>query len=147
MQFAPRVYYLNLTDSEPIGLYRITPLAGEISRGEMVFLEVPRSAKPYIYGRGWLPKGWLLLKHVGAVAGDEYCIKNYQLTINNQTIGPIFKTDSQGLPLPYLKGRFRVPQGYFLPIATRVTNSFDGRYFRAIPTQLIKGKAIPLITF
>jgi len=67
-------FWLNLTDSEPMGLYRLEPLKGGVRRGELILMDVPKEFRKYVYGRGWLPEGWSLFKHVGAVAGDTYCV-------------------------------------------------------------------------
>ena len=38
----------------------------ELQIGEVVILKVPSRARTYVYGRGWLPEGWDLIKNVGA---------------------------------------------------------------------------------
>jgi conjugative transfer signal peptidase TraF len=138
---------LSLTDSQPYGIYRRIPLNGQLKHGELVLFKVPDQASPYVYGRGWLPKGWLLLKNVGALPGDRFTISNHCLMINNKYIGPVFKQDSKSKPMPRLRGCYQVPKGYFLPISTHIKKSFDGRYFGAISTKLIVGKAKPVIIF
>jgi conjugative transfer signal peptidase TraF len=140
-------YYLNLSNSEPLGIYLLTPFRGDPKTGELVILDVPAQARPYIYGRGWLPEGGRLLKNIGAVPGDQVIISNDGIVINHQYIGPVFDQDSQGKPLPKLRGSFRIKPGYFLPIATAIPNSFDGRYFGPVPLRLIVGKAKPVLIF
>ncbi len=142
-----RVFWINLTDSEPIGLYRLHPLQGGVRRGNMVIMEVPEGFRQYVYGRGWLPEGWSLLKHVGAVAGDSYCVENERFIVNGTFIGPVYRSDQEGKPLPKLEGCREVPAGYFLPVATHIPRSFDGRYMGAIRLSVIKGVATPIVTF
>jgi conjugative transfer signal peptidase TraF len=143
----PRVFWLNLTDSEPVGLYRLHPLEGGVRRGEMVIMGVPEEFRQYVYGRGWLPKGWPLFKHVGAVAGDSYCVENGRFIVNGNFIGPVYFFDQEGKSLPKLEGCRQVPAGYFLPVATHISRSFDGRYMGAVTPSMIKGVATPILTF
>ena len=141
-----RRYWLNLTDSEPMGLYRLEEFDGKLRRGDVIVMAVPSEFRQYVYGRGWLPEGWALFKHVGAVAGDTYCISESTLTINGVTIGPVYETDQEGLPLPRLHGYRQVPAGFFLPVATRIKRSFDGRYMGPVRTSEIRGVARPILT-
>jgi conjugative transfer signal peptidase TraF len=140
-------YYLNLSNSEPWGIYRLYLFQGDLKTGELVIMDVPAQARPYVYGRGWLPEGGRLLKNIGAIPGDQVMIKNDRFMINQKYIGPVFDQDSQGNPLPKLRGSFRIKPGYFLPIATMIPNSFDGRYFGPVPLRLIVGKAKPVLIF
>uniref|UniRef100_C6DZ96 Conjugal transfer protein TraF n=1 Tax=Geobacter sp. (strain M21) TaxID=443144 RepID=C6DZ96_GEOSM len=139
-------FWLNLTDSEPIGLYRVHQVDREIRRGEMIVMEVPSEFRPYVYGRGWLPEGWALFKHVGAVAGDVYCVVESWLIVNGKPVGPVYLVDEEGRPLPQLKGCKEIPEGYFLPVATRIPRSFDGRYMGPVHLALIQGVARPILT-
>jgi conjugative transfer signal peptidase TraF len=140
-------FYFNLTPSEPLGVYYRASFSGRLRQGEMVFLEVPLQARPYLYGRAWLKKGVLLLKHVGATDGDQVSVTDHEIRINGSYIGPVASVDFKGRPLPKLRGKFRVRRQYFLPIATYRWNSFDGRYYGPVPYSLVRGKAVPLITF
>lgn len=140
-------FWLNLTDSEPIGLYRVYPVDREIRRGDLIVMAVPQEFRQYVYGRGWLPEGWALFKHVGAVAGDVYCVSGSWLTVNGNPVGPVYVADEEGRPLPRLQGCRQVPDGHFLPVATRIKRSFDGRYMGAVKLSTIKGIAKPIATF
>ncbi len=143
----PPQYYLNLSKSMPLGVYKLIPFDGDLKTGESVILEVPEPARPYIYGRGWLPQGWLLIKTVGALPGDKVTITDDAIKIKDVYIGPVFDTDTEVRPLPRLRGSINIPEKHFLPIATYIRNSFDGRYFGPVPFDLIRGKAVPVITF
>ena len=141
------IFWLNLTDSEPMGLYRLEKFEGSIRRGELIVMSVPTEFHQYVYGRHWLPEGWSLFKHVGAVPGDVYCVTASSLTINGVTIGPVYAADAAGLPLPRLRGCRRVPAGHFLPVAVGTDRSFDGRYMGPVKVSAIKGIARPIVTF
>jgi conjugative transfer signal peptidase TraF len=141
-------YYLNLTRSEPLGIYQLAPCnVRQLRVGDLVIMDVPRQTRQYVYGRRWLRRGWPLLKNVGAVAGDEYQVTATAIAVNDAYIGPVFMADSQGRALPRLRGRFQVKAGQFLPLSTHIRQSFDGRYFGAVPCSLIRGKALPVVTF
>lgn len=140
-------YLLNLSNSEPIGLYRLRPFTGSLARGELVVMNVPEQAKGYVYGRGWLPEPWPLLKTAAALPGDRYCISARELSINGVPIGPVFTEDTDSLPLPRHRGCWQVEKDHFLPVATHSMNSFDGRYFRTVSTAEIQALAEPLLTF
>jgi conjugative transfer signal peptidase TraF len=139
--------WLNLTGSEPVGLYRMEKLDRTVKRGEMVVMGIPARFQSYVYGRHWLPAGWPLLKHVGGVAGDLYCCDGSSFSINGVPIGPVYTTDSDGLPLPRIEGCHLVPHGHFLPVATGLKTSFDGRYMGPVPLSEIKGLLQPVWTF
>jgi conjugative transfer signal peptidase TraF len=144
---ADKIFWLNLVGSEPIGLYRLEKFKGELRRGDMVVMKVPAAFERYVYGRGWLPEGWSLFKHIGAVPGDFYCITGLSLTVNGGYVGPVYSTDSAGLSLPDLQGCYLIADSYFLPVATRIKNSFDGRYMGAVHVSEILGIARPIVTF
>ena len=140
-------FMLNLSSSEPLGIYRLRPFSGTLRRGEMVWMKAPQKAGAFIYERGWLPHGWPLLKHVKAVPGDSYCITDTALTVNGAFVGPVTDRDRKGQPLPRIRGYFDVTEGHFLPVATNIANSFDGRYFGTVPASSIIAIATPVMIF
>ena len=140
-------YCINLSPSMPYGLYKISASAS-LKRGDIIIFMPPDYLKSIIYKRRWLPDGWPLMKQIGALPGDTYCInKDRQFLINGRFVGPVYKVDSQGLPLPQIDGCRTVAPDTFLPVATHILKSFDGRYFGAIPLNIIKGKAVPVYSF
>ena len=145
--FTGKPFWLNLTESEPIGLYHMEKPNREIRRGEMVIMGIPEPYQKYVYGRKWLPPGWPLMKHVGAVAGDQFCFGDDSFWINGARIGPVYSVNSQGFPLPRLEGCRQVPVGHFLPVATGVKTSFDGRYMGPVPMSEIQGLVRPIWVF
>jgi len=145
-------YFINLSSSMPYGIYRVKKPCG-FKRGDAVILHPPKEVADEIEKRHWLPKGWPLLKYIGAVEGDKYCTKSSLFTvscsfyINDGYIGLVSECDSQGLPLTHIKGCHVVKKNNFLPISTYIKNSFDGRYFGEIPLSSIQGIAEPILTF
>lgn len=144
-------YFINASSSLPYGIYHVKKPCG-FNKGDIVIFKPPEAAAELINRRQWLPKSWPLLKHIGAVAGDTYCVKSlagksYSLYINNQYIGPVAENDSQGRPLTHVKGCHVVGKDNFLPVSTYINNSFDGRYYGDISLSSIQGIAEPLVTF
>jgi len=138
-------YYLNLSESAPLGLYRVIHTSSLfLKRGDMVVFSPPEWAEPLVYGRSWLPRGWPLLKYVGALEGDTYCVLFGDFFVNGKYIGKVSTQDSQGLPLYPMKGCHTVEYASFLPVSSHIPNSFDGRYMGAVSLSCIIGKAYPV---
>lgn len=139
---------VNLTPSEPRGLYRVVPRpASQYVRGMRVVLPVPGGFTSFVVERGWLAPGIPLVKEIGAVAGDRVCVGARQATVNDRIVGPVYADDSAGRALPALRGCFIVRPGEFLPVSTRIPNSFDGRYFGPQAVATIIGEARATWTF
>ena len=88
------------------------------------------------------------IKQVGGTAGDKYSVDTDTLAfeINGKYIGQAYEKDNAGNELPKLRGKFEVPKGYVLPIATGA-RSFDGRYSGVIPENRIKARVVPIFVF
>lgn len=43
-----KIFWLNLADSEPMGLYRLEEFGGEPKRGELIVMSVPAEFHQYI---------------------------------------------------------------------------------------------------
>lgn len=137
-------FILNLSSSVPLGVYFLNG-SENYMRGDLVLFDVPDNAKSLIYGRGFLPEGWPLIKKIGALPGDRVCIDE-TLTINGTILGPVLKADNKSRALPQMRGCFSVAPGYFFPIAT-TARTIDGRYFGPVAINTIKGKATPIFIF
>ncbi|RQW86457.1 MAG: S26 family signal peptidase [Geobacter sp.] len=140
-------YWLNLSESEPVGLYTRETLHQPLNRGDMVLLKCPPGYEKYLYGRKWLPTGWPLFKTVAGLPGDTFCVSEKNLTLNGKQIGPVYAVDSRGRSLPVLRGCRTVRENHILAIATGLKTSFDGRYFGDVPVSLIIGTVRPVLTF
>ena len=142
-----RRYWLNLSRSEPVGLYVVTPLHGNAKRGETVLMKCPQELEKYLYGRKWLPEGWPMFKTVGGVPGDTFCVSDAGFSVQGKVLGPVYSTDAKGLPMPVIRGCQTIKENHFLPVATGLKSSFDGRYFGDVPVSFVIGKARPVLTF
>ena len=141
----------NTTPSVKRGLYlefdRLSSTKTQLQRGQYVLFSIPDSFKTMVYSRHYMPEDAPLIKQVGAVPGDKFCVYDTYFTINDVKIGPVVDKDTIGRPLPKLRGCSIVDAGYFVPVGTNIPNSFDGRYMGQVPVSLIDGKAKPLWTF
>jgi conjugative transfer signal peptidase TraF len=144
-------YIINETGSLPVGLWRMTPVRGAITRGMVVSVCPPQTPpRSLAYDRGYLSKGRCAsgleprLKPIAAIPGDEVEITRVGVIINGvrlQNSAPL-SADGQGRPLPQMPcGTFMVGPGEVWLIATRTPLSFDSRYFGAIPLSAIEGHA------
>jgi len=140
-------FYINQTESEPIGIYKRVPLT-DLKSGDFVIIDVPESARPYIYGRHWAEPGTPILKEVGALEGVRCIVRKQSFYINDQYIGMISSQDLDGLPLPELKpGQYTVSKDHFMAVSTYNNNSFDSRYIGEIPITSIRAKVVPWLIF
>jgi conjugative transfer signal peptidase TraF len=137
---------VNTSPSMPSGVYWITRDA-PMERGSVVLFAPPDGVRELIYGRGWLPEGMPLLKTVGGLAGDTYCVRNGRFVVAGDDVGPVFARDSQGLSVPQIIGCRRVGAGEFLPVAMTLDRSFDARYFGAVSVRNVLGVGHALVTF
>lgn len=139
---------INPTVSEPLGFYRMVTHSGEdYRRGMTVVFPVPLPFRSLVYGRGWLKEGVPLMKNIGALEGDQVCIRDEYVEVNGKRVGPVSTVDRTGAALPKLRGCFRVEEGMFFPLSQYHDRSFDGRYMGPQPLSVITGEARALWTF
>ncbi|MDA8232789.1 MAG: conjugative transfer signal peptidase TraF [Magnetospirillum sp.] len=148
-------YAVNVTESMPRGLWRITPMTREPRAGDVVAF-CPTDTAPfrlakerdYIPG-GHCPDGYTpVIKPIAATAGDRINVTSLGVIINGTPIpntAPATR-DSAGRPLFPQIGSVTVPAGSLWFLATRVPNSYDSRYFGAVPATAIIGHAQPVLT-
>ena len=143
----PEIFYVNVTSSLPQGLYVKVP-SQELNKGDYIVYDPPPEVKETIIKNGWGEGKHCFLKQVGAVAGEKYSIdgKTLAFEISGKYVGQVYEKDNVGNELPKLRGKFEVPLGYILPIATNA-RSFDGRYSGVIPKSRIKAKVTPILTW
>ena len=135
---------INVTPSVPVGLYLARTSSGhDCRRGEIVAFLPRDGIANLIRERNWLPEGVPIVKKVGAVAGDQYCVNAGQMTVNGRPVGAVSVVDSAGRPLPQIRGCHRVNSGEFLPVGD-IDRSFDGRYMGAQPISSIAAVLTPL---
>jgi conjugative transfer signal peptidase TraF len=139
---------INETPSEPVGFYRLVRHdSGDYRRGMYVVFPVPDDLRAIVYGRHWMRNGIPFLKELIGLEGDQVCIFSDRLEVNGRTVGPVFRVDSVGFPLPQHPGCFVIPKGNFFAASQYLDKSFDGRYFGALPLNIVEGEAKPVWTF
>lgn len=146
-------YRINLTPSEPLGLWRIAALDRVVSAGDLVFICPPQTpVMREARARGYLRFGSCLggvaplIKTVIAVPGQRVAI-GAGVTIDGHAIpfSDVAQRDGKGRPMvPYFGGA--VPaQSVFLHSPYR--SSYDSRYFGPLPVSGILGLAQPVLTY
>lgn len=146
-------FRINLTPSEPLGLWRIVPLDRAAAVGDLVFICTPQTAAMMTAReRGYLRSGTCpggvapLIKTVVAVAGQHVEI-GAGVTIDGRPVpfSDLVERDGKGRSMaPYSGGV--VPAGsVFLHSSFR--GSFDSRYFGPLPASGIVGLAQPVLTY
>ena len=140
----PKVFYLNVTESLPTGLYMRIP-GKECRRGDYIVYEPSAEVKSLIIKNGWGDGNRDFLKKVGATAGEKYSVDATTLTfeVAGKYFGQVYETDNAGNELQKMRGEFEVPKGHVLPVATSA-RSFDGRYSGTIPKSRIRTRVVPV---
>ena len=148
---------LNLTASEPLGLYRVEPVtSNQIPRGALVELCPPAWVTPAafpFYLPGDCPGGGkAMLKMIVGVPGDRIWVSKDGVTINGVMLpGSAPRLRSSQYPkilLPRFRGEVTLgPQQYWVygrgARPALATLSFDSRYFGPIAIGKIRRFAIP----
>jgi len=144
---------LNLTPSEPLGLWRIEPLRRDSIVGDLVFICPPPTPQfQKAWQRGYLRRGLCtggfapLIKTVAAVPGQSITIGD-TVRIDGAVLSAsrVSKSDGQGRPIiPYSGGM--VPPGHVF-LHSSFASSYDSRYFGPIPISGLLGLATPILTF
>ena len=146
-------YRLNLTPSEPIGLWRIKKVQRPVAIGDLVFLCPPTTAVfEEARRRGYLrvglcPSGFApLIKSVAALPGQRVDISDH-VHIDGRSVpaSSVSGTDGEGRVLLPDPGGVVPPHHLFLhsPFAS----SYDSRYFGPVPDSGLLGLARPVFTF
>lgn len=146
-------YRLNLTPSEPLGLWRIEALRRSAEIGDLVFVCPPAVAMfEEARLRGYLRRGLCagglapLIKTVAALPGQHVRITDH-VVIDGRSLAAsvVRKTDGKGRTItPYPGGV--VPSGH-LYLHSPFVSSYDSRYFGPVPDSGLLGLARPVITF
>lgn len=139
-------YYVNFTNSAPIGIYKKTNTE-HYKKGDLIVFNLPTKIKKEISNRPWY-KNTTLLKQINGLEGDVYTAKGNQYHVNDVPLGIIADEDLQGKPIPHISpGKNVVRKNHFLALSLKQPNSFDSRYYGDISIENIDSKVIPYIIF
>jgi conjugative transfer signal peptidase TraF len=141
----PTVVVWNASPSVPIGLYRLTPVAG-LEVAQLVAVDPPEEIARFIVERGYLPPGTPLLKRVSGLPSQTVCRHGHTITVDGVTIGQALERDSKGRSMPVWQGCRSLANGQIFLMNPDVGNSLDGRYFGPLPFSSVLGLAAPLWT-
>ncbi|MBB5538774.1 conjugative transfer signal peptidase TraF [Rhizobium giardinii] len=145
-------FRLNLTPSEPLGLWRIETPTEAIAVGDLVFVCPPltplfEEARGRLYlARGLCPGGVApLIKAVAALPGQHVEIGDV-VRIDGKRLpsSRLRQSDGAGRPLTPFAGGI-VPPGT-LYLHSPFASSYDSRYFGPIPETGLLGFARPVLT-
>jgi conjugative transfer signal peptidase TraF len=146
-------YRLNLTPSEPLGLWRIEELQRPVAIGDLVFLCPPATAVfAEAWRRGYLRRGLCaggfapLIKTVAAVPGQQVQITDHVL-IDGRSVpaSSVHGRDGEGRMLSPDPGGVVPP--HYLFLHSSFASSYDSRYFGPVPDSGLLGLARPVFTF
>jgi len=140
----PKLLLWNASASAPMGLYAINPLH-ELAVDDMVAVTPPPALARFMAERHYLPVGAPLLKHFAARPGALICRRDAAVTIDGRRIALAKSADSHGRELPVWRGCHRLRDGELF-LLNPAPDSFDGRYFGAIPATGLIGRATPVLT-
>lgn len=133
------------SQSMPQGWYFVIP-AKNLQRNDIVVFLPPKNTRDFLSQKHWGPKSNLLLKHVMGMPGDLVCNRNHYLWINQRKIAPILAFYAKHKRLPQNNFCGKLVNDEYLLLSTKITRSFDGRYFGPVKRTSISGKAVPLFT-
>lgn len=134
----------NTTTSLPKGIYRIH--AG-YEVGDIIAFDIPQTILPLVRERGWIPDYDRLLKRVVGRAGDAICFREQSIFLQGEYFDQRSLVDSQGRAMPQLSGCHFVKPGQVWVMLKGQPLSLDSRYFGAVDTVTIYGKALPVFTY
>jgi conjugative transfer signal peptidase TraF len=134
----------NASASMPIGLYSVRPRSTPL-RGGIVIARLPSAFRYMAAARHYIPINVPLVKHVGAVPGDNVCALGRRIIIDGKPVAVRESFDRLHRPLPSWSGCHVLKQGELFLLSPAV-HSFDGRYFGISRNADIIGTASPIWT-
>lgn len=146
-------YRINLTPSEPLGLWRVVKLDRPAAVGDLVFICPPQSAAMReARARGYLRSGLCpgavapLIKTVVAVAGQRVQVRA-SVNVDGRPVpsSSLAQRDGQGRPMTPFPGGI-VPADYVF-LHSPFSGSYDSRYFGPVPASGILGLAQEVLTY
>lgn len=145
---------VNISNSYPAGLYRLTRNTLLFHTGDMVLFCPPDGpAMQLALSRDYIKPGTCrggfspVIKKIMAVAGDRITLDGV-IRINGVLMPDysVLKADSHHRSLPQLDSLTVPPDSVFLLSDHRPADSFDSRYYGAVPVRQIQGRIHPVLT-
>lgn len=144
--YRPDVRFIwNASASVPIGLYRMVP-ADRLDVSDLAVVMPPDGLATFLDERGYLPRGLPLIKRVLALGGATVCRSGADIIAWGMSYGQARERDTRGRPLPVWRGCRTLRDGEAFFMNWGSPDSFDSRYFGALPLSTVVGRAIPVWT-
>lgn len=134
----------NMTASAPLGLYRRS--VGTPQNGDWVLVWPPQRAAELAAHRGYLPRHVPMVKRIRAKGGDTVCRSGRAVSVNGELRAMALLRDKVGRALPIWQGCSRLQDDQVF-VLTAPPDSFDSRYFGAVPSAHVIERIAPLWTF
>lgn len=144
---------VNVTPSEPMGLWRIGPIARRPAVGDLVFICPPDTvAIRAALARGYLRRGSCaggfapLIKTIIATGGQRVTVDR-NVRVDGHVIPASFTRPRDGrgrLLTPYSGGTIALDEIFLL---SSFVQSFDSRYFGPVPATGVLGLARKVLTY
>ncbi|WP_051861797.1 S26 family signal peptidase [Ferrovum myxofaciens] len=146
---------INLTESEPLGIYQLEPVHGKVNRGALVEFCPPVFVTPErfpFYMRGTCPGGGMpMFKTVAGIPGDRVRVNMDGVWINGQRLR--FSQQVAGsikfpkVRLPHQQGDFVLGKDEYWIYGSGASpglaaQSFDSRYWGTVTRSMIYGSAV-----
>ena len=139
-------YELNITPSEPVGIYRL--VGGQAERRALVLLKQPHDSMASVLSR-YAPVHLPLIKRVAAIPGDLVEINTFGMRVNG-ILWPHsvpLAHDAEGRSLrPYPFGVYRVHAGE-LWVLSNHPRGLDSRYFGPVLEPNVISRLVPVLTW
>ena len=145
---------VNVSNSYPPGLYRLTTDSAPLQTGDLVLFCPPDGpAMQLALARDYIKPGTCkggfspVIKKIMAVAGDHISLDEV-IRINDVLMPEyrVLKADNHHRPLPRQDSLTVPPDSVFLLSDHRPADSFDSRYYGAVPVIQIQGHIHPVLT-
>ena len=137
----PTKLIYNASESAPTGFYWIDE--EPISRGDYVYVRVPKRVRTLVIERGYLPPDVPFLKRVVGLNGDRICGDGTEIFVNGTVAAMAKKQDDLGRAMPGWHG-CHIVTGRTVFLLQDHPWSFDSRYFGPVDRRLIIGRATPV---
>jgi type IV secretory pathway protease TraF len=139
----------NDSASVPIGFWTRSHFSSsKIKRGTVIGFRPPALAREYV--RAFMPeyiRQQLIEKYVAGVPGDMMCRTGATFSIDGRILGRAATKDGEGHLLPVWQGCQVLGAGEYAVFSNRIANSYDSRYYGAVPSRDIRGIYHPLWTW
>ena len=139
----------NPTNSVPRGWYRVGRVddAASLRVGSIVLAQLPASVAAFAGQRGYLPKGFPILKRIGAVAPQSVCVREQVVQVDGAAVATVRTHDGEQRPLQAWQQCRALATGEIFLLSNTNPASFDSRYFGPIAASAVLGIARPMWTW